>query len=60
MKSKRFSKGDVNGISQALAKLLRHPEQIADYQKYAAAHLARHHKEKIAQAYIQVFEEAIR
>jgi glycosyltransferase involved in cell wall biosynthesis len=53
-----FPNGDVQALTQTLAHLLKNPAQIAYYRQNAPSHLAKHRKEKVAQAYIRVLEEA--
>lgn len=51
--------GDVDALTQALAYLLKHPEQLIQYREKAPIHLANHRKEAVASAYLRVLEEAI-
>jgi glycosyltransferase involved in cell wall biosynthesis len=54
-----FPNGDVQALTQVLANLLTHPEQLTQYRQSAASHLSRHRKADVAKAYLQVFERAI-
>jgi len=54
-----FPNGNVAALTERLADLLTHQEQMSTYRHKAEAHLARHQQTKIAEAYIKVFEEAI-
>lgn len=54
-----FPNGDVDALTQVLASLLKHPDQLIQYRGSAPSHLANHHKEAIARAYLRVLEEAI-
>jgi glycosyltransferase involved in cell wall biosynthesis len=51
--------GDVDALTQALAHLLKHPEEQIQYRKNAIVHLANHRKEAVASAYLRVLAEAI-
>jgi len=54
-----FPNGDVNALSQVLTDLLTNPDKLSIYRKNAESHLSHHKKAVVAQAYLQVFEEAI-
>ena len=54
-----FPNGNVEALTEALAKLLTHPEQLSQYRENAASHLSRHQKANVAKAYLKVFQEAI-
>ena len=54
-----FPNGNVQALTEALAKLLTHPEQLSQYRENAASHLSRHQKANVAKAYLEVFQEAI-
>lgn len=54
-----FPNGDVNALTQVLKDLLTNPDKLSIYRKNAESHLSRHKKAVVAQAYLQVFEEAI-
>lgn len=55
-----FPNNDVDSLSQALAQLLCNPDQLQAYRRKAKAHLSQHHPAVVAQAYLRVFEEALR
>jgi glycogen(starch) synthase len=50
-----FPAGDVG----ALAELLINPPMIADFERVAVEHLAPFHPRKVAQEYLQLFEQAL-
>jgi glycogen synthase len=54
-----FPNGDVAALTERLANLLTHQEQMSIYRQSASVHLARHQQTEIAKAYLKVFEEAI-
>lgn len=54
-----FPNGDVQALTDVLAKLLTHPEARSQYRAMAQSHLAKHQKAEVAKAYLQVFERAL-
>lgn len=54
-----FPNGDAAALARQLAHLLRHPESHSQYRERAPDHLARHRSDRVVQAYLQVFEEAL-
>lgn len=54
-----FPNGQVTALTTILANLLTDPEQMIVYRKQAEKHLSIHQKSCVAQAYLQVFEEAL-
>lgn len=54
-----FPNNDMQALTNTLAHLLKNPDQQAGYRKNAPDHLAIHRKDKVAQAYLRVLEEAI-
>lgn len=51
--------GDVDALTQALAHLLKHPDERTRYRNNASKHLANHRQAAVARAYLRVLEEAI-
>ncbi|WP_017323927.1 glycosyltransferase family 4 protein [Synechococcus sp. PCC 7336] len=54
-----FPNGDAVALARQLANLLRQPEALSQYRERAPEHLARHQRDRVAKAYLQVFEEAL-
>lgn len=52
--------GDAPALARALAELLSDPARRAQYQQAAAGHLAQHTPQAVANAYLKVFEAAVR
>lgn len=55
-----FPNENIAYLTQVLAQLLSYPEQLKAYLEQAKTHLCRHHPAIVAQAYLTVFEEALR
>ena len=51
---------NVEALTQALASFLNNPARLDVYRQSAPQHLSHHHKARVAQAYLQVFDHAIR
>jgi len=54
-----FPNGDVEALTNRLVDLLTNPEKMTIYRANAESHLSKHQPSAIAQAYLQVFEDAI-
>ncbi len=54
-----FPQKDYKALTQVLASFLKNPDKLDVYRQSADQHLSHHHKARVAQAYLQVFEEAI-
>lgn len=54
-----FPNGDVTALTNVLFELLTNSDKLLIYMKNAESHLSHHRKAVVAQAYLQVFEEAI-
>ena len=50
---------DTPALAQALASFLQNPDTLEPYRQAASQHLSNHHKTKVAQAHLNIFEEAI-
>lgn len=55
-----FPNGDVQDLTQKLADLLSNQFQLATYKSQSKTHLSRYNKTAVAEAYLQVFNEAIK
>jgi glycosyltransferase involved in cell wall biosynthesis len=55
-----FPNGDIQALTQVLADLLSNPNQLAVYKFYSHKHLAQFKKKAVAQAYLKLFEGAIK
>jgi glycosyltransferase involved in cell wall biosynthesis len=55
-----FPNEDVASLAQVIAQLLSYPDQLQPYRREAKAHLSLHHPAIVAQAYLKVFETALR
>jgi glycosyltransferase involved in cell wall biosynthesis len=53
-----FPKGDREALAQAIAALTTDPAALEPYRRRAAAHLARHVKERVARDYLEVIDAA--
>lgn len=54
-----FPNGDVQALTNRIIELLTNPKKLESYRLHAETHLSIHKKEKIAEAYLQVFERAM-
>jgi glycogen synthase len=54
-----FPNGDANALTEAIKKVLNHPELIEYHQKFAPEHLQKHTQNVIAHQYLKVFEEVL-
>lgn len=55
-----FSNGDIQALTQTLAKLLLNSNDLAVYRAEANLHLSQYKKTAVAKAYLRVFEDAIK
>lgn len=55
-----FPNGDAAALARALKRLLTNERALASYRVRAGAHLARHSRESVARAYLEVFDSALR
>ena len=55
-----FPNDDEGALDRILMKLLSNPDKLAFYRKGAQEHLLRYRKERIARAYLKVFEKALK
>lgn len=55
-----FPNGDAPALARTLSKLISDRETLKPYRAHAAAHLARHRRGAVADAYLEVFERAVR
>jgi glycosyltransferase involved in cell wall biosynthesis len=51
-----FPNGDVNALVAVLSRLLKTPDELAQFRKPAAEHLRRHHPATIAARFLELFE----
>lgn len=54
-----FPNGNIQALTQILFNLLSDENELLKYRKQAEAHLGKHKKSLVTQAYIKVFERAI-
>lgn len=54
-----FPNGDAVALAALLARLLAHPSLLEAYRRPAEDHLARYRPERIAAAYLKIFEEVL-
>ncbi|PPS42808.1 glycosyltransferase family 4 protein [Chroococcidiopsis sp. TS-821] len=55
-----FPNGDVKALTQILAKLLTDRQALAVYRSHSHTHLSQFKKQSVAQAYLKLFEGAIK
>lgn len=55
-----FPNGDIEALTQTLAKLLLNSNHLAIYRAKANLHLSQYKKTAVAKAYLRVFEDAIK
>jgi glycogen synthase len=55
-----FPNGDVEQLKQILVDLLTHPDNLTIYRENSKLHLARHTSKRVAKAYLEVLEAAIK
>lgn len=54
-----FPNGNKEELTRVLRNLLPSPEKLESFQAKARTHLARHRKEEVAKAYLEVFRRAV-
>jgi glycosyltransferase involved in cell wall biosynthesis len=55
-----FPNGNVPALADRLAELLTAPDRLAHFRSETPAHLEKFHPTRVAQAYIKIFESALR
>jgi glycosyltransferase involved in cell wall biosynthesis len=55
-----FPNGNGEELARVLGDLLASPEKLEDLKARASTHLARHKKEDVARAYLEVFRRAVK